>query len=226
MLKRVKSLLVFTLLFSAMCGAEEQIVAASITEPADETAVTVKNPGDPIVMLREVSTQVLRALKENSTVIKNNNSKLYEVVDAYILPHVDFNEMALWVAGKTAWAKASEQTKQEFVEAFKILVVRTYATALLNYTNETIDFANQKVDATKDRIQISSRIVRPQKEAVRVDYRLIKHENEWKVYDIIIEGVSILQGFQAQFSDKIRQEGLQKVIVQIQEHNRKGSAKS
>lgn len=188
----------------------------------DAQSSVSNNPGDPIVMLRDVTSQVMQALRANSSTIKNNNRKLYEVVDNYILPHVDFDEMAKWVAGKSAWAKASEETKQEFVDAFKVLVVRTYATALLGYTDEKIDFGAQHIDTSKDRIQISSRVIRTNKEDVRVDYRLIKHDGEWKVYDIIIEGVSILQGFQAQFSDKIRQEGLNKVIGQIQEHNRKG----
>lgn len=220
-----KTCLVLMLCVVPVCYAQELVVAENTSETASATEAAAKPaPSDPVAMLREVTNQVLHALKANNASIKANNKKLYEVVDNYILPHVDFNEMAQWVAGKTAWSKASPATRQEFVEAFKVLVVRTYATALLSYTNETVDFANQKIDTTKDRIQISSRIVRPHKEDVRVDYRLIKHETEWQVYDIIIEGVSILQGFQAQFSDRIRQEGLQKVIVQIQEHNRKSNS--
>ncbi len=183
---------------------------------------SLPNTSDPVIMLQSVTTEVMQALRSNSSVIKNNNRKLYEVVDNYILPHVDFDEMAKWVAGKSAWAKASEETKREFVDAFKVLVVRTYAAALLGYTDEHIDFGKQHIDTNRDRIQVSSRIIRSNKEDVRVDYRLIRQNGEWKVYDIIIEGVSILQGFQAQFSDKIRQEGLNKVIGQIHEHNRKG----
>lgn len=202
-----------------MLGALLSVAGQTAAENEQPIA---NNPGDPILMLRSVTTDVMQALRANSTAIKSNKRKLYEVVDKYILPHVDFDEMAKWVAGKSAWAKASEETKREFVDAFKVLVVRTYATALLGYTDEQIDFGKQHIDTSRDRIQVSSRIVRSNKEDVRVDYRLIKHEDDWKVYDIIIEGVSILQGFQAQFSDKIRQEGLSKVSGQIQEHNRKG----
>lgn len=215
MIKLPRHLFFSTILFTLLCcmgqlSAEEALSSVN------------NNSGDPIVMLRDVTTEVMQALRANSSVIKNNNRKLYEVVDNYILPHVDFDEMAKWVAGKSAWAKASEETRNEFVDAFKVLVVRTYATALLGYTDEKIDFGAQHIDTNKERIQVSSRVIRNNKEDVRVDYRLIKHEGEWKVYDIIIEGVSILQGFQAQFSDKIRQEGLNKVIGQIREHNRKG----
>lgn len=182
------------------------------------------NTTDPITMLKDISTNVLRALKENKAQTTANSKKIYEVVDKYILPYVDFNEMSVWVAGRTAWGKAPEKSRDEFVSAFKILVVRTYATALDNYSNEIVDFAPQKVDTSKKRIQISSKIKRASKENINVDYRLIKHGDSWLVYDIIIEGVSILQGFQAQFSDKIRQQGLDTVIAQIKEHNKKDEA--
>ena len=161
-------------------------------------------------------------MKDNHAQIENKSKKIYDVVDKYILPYVDFNEMSTWVAGRTAWGKASEKSRDRFVAAFKILVVRTYATSLTSYSNEIVEFSKQKVDTSKERIQISSHIVRQGKENIRLDYRLIKHENTWLVYDVIIEGVSILQGFQAQFTDEIRQEGIDKVITKIEAHNKKG----
>jgi len=179
---------------------------------------------DPIKMLKGVTDSVLKALKENSAALDANPHKIYDVVNKLILPYVDFNEMSTWVAGRTVWGKASETTRDDFVKEFQVLVVRTYATALRNYTNETVYFAPQKVDLTKDRIQITSTIVRTSKENINLNYRLVKHEDKWLVYDIIIEGVSILQGFQAQFTNEIRQKGLDKVIAQIKDHNKKGAA--
>jgi len=177
---------------------------------------------DPVQLLKNVTTDVLQALKANKISPKVKSKKIFDVVDKYILPYVDFNEMSTWVAGRTAWGKASEKNKEEFISAFKILVVRTYATALNSYSNEVLQFGKQKVDTSKNRIQISSKIVRANKENISLDYRLIKHENTWLVYDIIIEGVSILQGFQAQFSEEIKHKGLDTVIAKIKEHNRQG----
>ena len=112
--------------------------------------------------------------------------------------------------------------RNEFISAFKVLVVRTYATALNSYSNETVDFAPQKIDTSKNRIQVTSWIKRLNKDNIRLDYRLIKHGDGWLVYDIIIEGVSIIQGFQAQFSEKIKQQGLDSVIAEIKTHNKRG----
>lgn len=182
---------------------------------------TAQQPENPVTMLKKVTDNVLGALKARKN--QDDLKGIYSLVDNYVLPYVDFNEMSQWVAGRTVWSKASDKTREEFMAAFKILVVRTYATALNNYTDERVEFSNnQKLDLSKERIQVHSVIIRQnhKKDDIRVDYRLIKRDNKWYVYDIIIEGISILQGFQAQFSNDIRQNGLQKVIVQIQQHNR------
>lgn len=179
---------------------------------------TANVPQDPIKMLQDVTSNVLQALKQNKA--PESNKEIYSVVDKFVIPYVDFNEMSEWVSGRNIWRTASDKTRQEFISAFKILTVRTYATALNSYTNEKVEFGKQNLDLSKARIQVSSTIVRTGKENIKLNYRLVKHNDKWFVYDVIIEGVSILQGFQAQFSDKIRQQGLQVVTEQIQEHNR------
>ncbi len=199
------------------------IAAPQPTQPTQDKSVATENAPaveDPVKMLRGITSNVLHALETR----KNHDDLdgIYAMVDNFVLPYVDFDEMSQWVAGRTVWSKADAATRKQFIEAFKILVVRTYATALNNYTNEKIEFSKQKLNLQKERIQVNSVIVRQsgKKENIRLDYRLIKKDNKWYVYDVIIEGVSILQGFQAQFSNEIRQKGLQKVTAQIQEHNR------
>jgi phospholipid transport system substrate-binding protein len=196
-------------------------------EPAEaQPAAQQAAVQDPIAMLKGVTNNVLRALKQYHISKSSSPKQLDVVIDEYVLPYVDFNEMSTWVAGRKAWANASEASRKEFIKQFQILVIRTYATALNSYSDETIEFVPQKIDTSKKRVQVSSYIKRPNKENIRLDYRLIKNGNSWLVYDMIIEGVSILQGFQAQFSDKIRQKGLDPVIQEIKEHNNKPLKKS
>lgn len=224
MMKQFKSRITLLALGLMLAGVVSANTPTSESPAAnDAVAATVPaTPEDPIVMLREVSTNVLQALQQHKN--PKDLKGIYALVDRYILPYVDFNEMSEWVAGRTIWNKASEQTRKEFISAFQILVVRTYATALNSYTNEKVEFSKQPLDLNKPRIQVSSTIVRQGKENIKLDYRLVKKNNKWYVYDIIIEGVSILQGFQAQFSDEIRQQGLQKVISEIQQHNKEKNA--
>lgn len=199
-------------------------IVAPVEISGDKPVVPAK-PEDPVLMLQDITNNVLQALRSrggSETSLKG----VYNLVDKYIIPYADFDEMSQWVAGRKVWGKATEKTKESFMDAFKILLVRTYATALNSYTNEKVVFPQQKLDLTKQRIQIRSTIVRTneKQENIRVDYRLLKKNSKWYVYDIIIEGVSILQGFQAQFSNEIKQKGLEKVTVQIQEHNRVNNA--
>lgn len=180
---------------------------------------------DPVVMLDTVTKNVLKELREHHDSLQTDSKQIYNLVNEHVLPYVDFTEMSRWVAGKTAWGQASEASREQFVKEFKVLVVRTYATALKSYSNEKVEFAEQEVNTERKRIQITSRIVRENNEHIRLDYRLIKNGDSWLVYDIIIEGISILQGFQAQFSDDIRLNGLEPVIAKIKDHNSKGTTK-
>jgi phospholipid transport system substrate-binding protein len=225
--KMQTSIIVLAMLFSGLVLAAKD-TSTTVTPPAPAEATadhkTTEAPVDPIVMLKDVTTSVLKALKDNQAHLDNKSKTVDNVINQYIMPHVDFNEMALWVAGRHAWAKAPEKTREQFVSAFKVLVIRTYGTALQNYSNEVVEFPKQHIDTSKTRIQITSQVVRPNKDTIRLDYRLIKHENTWLVYDVIIEGVSILQGFQAQFSEDIKQQGLAKVVTKIQDHNKKGDS--
>ncbi len=222
MIKKRKLYVILLSLGLMLAGVVSANAPVTHSVNAVVTAVEPTTPEDPIIMLREISTNVLHALQQHKN--PNDLKGIYSLVDKYILPYVDFNEMSEWVAGRNIWNKASESTRKKFISVFQILVVRTYATALNSYTNEKVEFAKQNLDLSKTRIQISSTIIRHGKENIKLDYRLIQKDNKWYVYDIIIEGVSILQGFQAQFSDEIRQQGLQKVIIQIQEHNKEKNA--
>src|SRR5437868_4185671 len=90
----------------------------------------------PVQMLRGVTNQVMNELKANKEKLQNDTNALYGLVNRFILPHADFAEMGRWVVGRNAWQKADATTQQTFVEEFRTLVVRSYAGALLAYTDE------------------------------------------------------------------------------------------
>ena len=180
---------------------------------------------DPVVLLEKITTSVLEALKVHDDKIQDNPGKMYEVVDHLVLPHIDFIEMSKWVAGRTAWGKSTEAARNSFVKEFKVLMINTYATALLNYTTEKFEYYPQKYNVARPRVQVSSKIIRQHKDNINLDYRLIRHGDSWKVYDVIIEGISILQGFQAQFTNDIKIKGLIEVTKRIRLHNNESPGK-
>jgi phospholipid transport system substrate-binding protein len=177
---------------------------------------------DPIGMLKGVSSKVMSELRNHKEVLKNNPSRLYGMVNQLIIPHADFNEMARWVVGRNAWNAASASNQQALVSELKTMVINTYARSLLNYSDETIEFLPIRGGyAGKERIQVSS-IVRG-KNNLRLDYRLIQESGNWKVYDILVEGVSLIQGYRAQFAETAQRGGVEAVLDKMRKHNSKGA---
>lgn len=175
---------------------------------------------DPVQFLHSITDKVLTELKHSHDAHKNIN-EVNRIVDNFIMPNVDFDEMCQWIVGRAIWAKAIESERDNFSKELKQLLIKTYSTTLNNYTEEKIEFQHYSGDTSMKRIQIKSTVIRPNKENLSVDYRLIAKEDSWKVYDLIIEGVSILQGFRAQFSDDIKRNGIKSVTEKIKEHNNK-----
>lgn len=176
----------------------------------------------PEAMLESLTERMLVALKQNDSEIKRNSAKLFSIVDTILVPHVDTVDMSRWVAGRNAWLSASESQRSRFANEFKDLMIRTYASSLTAYSNQTITYMPIRGDIdNKKRVQVSSRIVESGRSPINVSYRLVRKGNGWKVYDIIIEGVSLLQGFKSQFAQDIQQSGLDLVIDKMKTHNQK-----
>lgn len=175
---------------------------------------------DPAKLIEHITSSVMHELRANKDKLNSDNQIVYNMIDDLVLPYVDFVEMSKWIAGKSAWFAAPPATQNEFIKEFKVLLLRTYASALNKYTDETIEIYPLTSDsANQNRVQVLSRIKRSNQDNIRIDYRLVKDGSRWALYDVIIEGVSILKGFQAQFSDEIKRHGLQHVTAMINTHN-------
>lgn len=177
---------------------------------------------EPIAMLETVTTNVRNVMQANKKIIADNPKEIYKIANEHILPYIDFIEMSRWVAGRNAWRKSSEAQRKEFIAEFKILVVNTYTNALQAFGDRKIKFLpSRKKKTDRKRIMVFSQVTDEFNETLQVDYRLIKHNSNWKVYDIIIQGVSLLKGYQTQFSDTIRTSGLTAATNSMREHNSK-----
>lgn len=175
---------------------------------------------DPVEMLQKVTQNVIIKLKKNSQTLKHEPKYVYSIIDNVVLPHIDFSQMARWVVGRNAWYNADNSTRILFVDEFKTYVVKNYIHFLVKFSNEKIKFFPLRAGIKNKRdIQVSSQIQREGESPIRMDYRLILQEDAWKVYDIVIEGVSMLEGYQAQFSDAIKEGGVPAVIDKIQRYN-------
>ncbi len=174
---------------------------------------------DPVQMLTQVTHSVMTAINARSSYLKKNPSELYTIVDQTVFPHIDFTEMARWVVGRNAWRDANEDLRSAFIREFKTLVVRSYAHSLLEYVDYTFEFLPLRTDPrTQKRLEVTS-LVKGDGRVLNMQYRLLQEDNRWKVYDIIFENVSLVQGYRAQFDGDIQRNGVKAVVETIHKKN-------
>lgn len=161
---------------------------------------------DPIALLQSISDQMLAGLKRERPNLKQDPTIVYRLVNKILVPHADVPGMSRSVLGREAWQNASSADQKAFTSAFKDLVIRTYSSALNAYTDESVEFLPLRGGYEgKTMVEVSSSIVRSDGPSVPVNYRLILVGGVWKLYDLNVEGVSLIQSFQSQFAEEIAQ---------------------
>lgn len=178
----------------------------------------------PMPMLENTASQILATLKQNKSSLKNNSQVIYQAVERYLLPNVDVSGMSRSVLGRKAWGAASAAEKQQFSNAFTQLVIRTYATPLAEYTDETIKFMPIRGSLDSRFIRVNSVIIRSNGKNIPLSYSLVSTANDWKIYDLSVEGVSLLQSFRSQFAEALQNSSMQELIKQMRQHNIKRTA--
>jgi len=169
----------------------------------------------PVPMLENSSSQIITALKQNQSNLKSNHQIVYQAIQRYLLPHVDLTGMSRSVLGRQAWDRATSAEKQAFTQAFTKLVVRTYATPLAQYSGETVRFLPIRGSLDTRFIRVNSVISRPNGQAIPLSYNLIAKQGEWKIYDLSVEGVSLLQSFRSQFGEMLQNSSMHDLIKQM-----------
>lgn len=176
------------------------------------------NPS-PMHVMQEVTDQTLSALKSNQATLRSDPKVVYGIIYRILLPHVDMQEMSKMVLGREVWMNASANERQRFIQQFKGLLVRTYSSALAAYRNETVKFMPIRGESSASHTQIDSMIVQRGGPSIPVSYRLVFKGGQWKLYDLIVDGVSLVESYRAQFSDGIAQNGLNGVIERLAKKN-------
>lgn len=177
--------------------------------------------GSPLPMLNNVSQQILNTLKANQGQLKNNPQLIYKTVEQNLLPHVDVEGMSRSVLGRQAWMKANASERQQFSRAFTQLVMRTYASPLAEYKDETIKFLPIRGNLNGRFLRVNSLIVRSSGPDIPVSYSLVSKNGDWKIYDMSVEGVSLLQSFRNQFAQVLQNSSMQNLIHEMQKQSAK-----
>ena len=186
-------------------------------------ATSVQAAQSPVSMLNRTVQQVITALKHNHARLKTNPRVVYNIINRYLLPQVDVQRMSRSVVGYAVWKQATAAQRTRFTKEFTRLVIRTYASALADFTNETVKFDTRiRWGSGQKSADVSSVIVRQSGRNIGLDYSVVLISGRWKIYDIRIEGVSLLESFRAQFASELSQGSFDQLIAKLAAHNRRG----
>lgn len=169
----------------------------------------------PLPMLEQTASQIIATLKQNKSSLKSDPKIIHSAVRQYLLPNVDVAGMSRSVLGRQAWNAASARERDEFSKAFTQLVIRTYATPLSEYSDEQIKFLPQRTAIQGRFTRVNSVIIRSNGQNIPLSYSLISKNGQWKIYDLSVEGVSLLQSFHNQFGQLLQNSSMHELIEQM-----------
>lgn len=172
----------------------------------------------PDALVKRTADDVLAIIKSDADIQAGDQAKIFALAEEKILPNFNFQRVSRLVLGKN-WTRASEAQKAGFQKEFRTLLLRTYATALSKYQNQKIEFLPLRMKEDAKAVSVKTKILQDGGQPIAVNYSLAREETSWKVYDIVIEGVSLVTNYRGQFSQEIRSNGIDSLIKKLTDKN-------
>lgn len=170
-------------------------------------------------LVKRTADDVLNTIKSDKDIQAGNQQKIFALAEEKIMPNFDFDRVCRMVLGKN-WRSATPEQQATFQKEFRTLLLRTYASALGKYRDQVIEYKPMRAEAGAKNVSVKTQILQPGGQPISVDYSLVKAENGWKVYDIVIESVSLVTNYRSQFSSEIRQNGLDSLNKKLADKNK------
>jgi len=173
----------------------------------------------PDALVKRVADEVLTIIKSDKDMQAGNTTKVVELAEQKVLPHFDFERMTRLAVGRN-WAQASDAQKQALVKEFRTLLVRTYSTSLAAYRNQTIEVKPARVGPQDKDTVVRTAIIQQGGPQIPIDYSTEKMDSDWKVYDVVIDGASLVTTYRGTFSDQVQRGGIDGLVKTLQDRNR------
>lgn len=178
----------------------------------------------PDVLAKNTTQEVLALIKQDKDIQSGSQKKLLDLVEAKVLPHFDFTHMTRLAVGKN-WRTATPVQQQALVKEFRTLLVRTYSNSLAAYKNQTIEFKPFKMQSGETDVTVKTQVIQPGGQPIPIDYSMEKQSDGWKVYDVTVDGVSLVVNYRGSFSTEVRQNGIDGLIKTLTEKNQSTAKK-
>lgn len=184
------------------------------------SSITVYAESDPTALLQSIANRMINELKANKVTLQSNPALVYRLANTIVVPHANLSEMSKRVLPPAVWNGASTSQRLQFQKEFTRLLVRTYASALASYKNQSVRFYPIRGGYQGKRtVEVNSEIINGS--TIRVLYRLIRSGSQWQLYDMSVEGVSLIESFRSQFADILSQGDMSLLLKRLTEHNQR-----
>jgi phospholipid transport system substrate-binding protein len=174
----------------------------------------------PDELVKKLSTDVLDKIRTDKEIQGGNFKKLSDFVDSTVMPNINFERMTALSVGRS-WRQASPDQQKKLMTEFRALLLRTYSSALSEVRDEAIRMKPLRADAADTDVIVRSEIVRKRGEPIQLDYRLEKATSGWKIYDVNVVGVWLIESYRNQFSQEVNAKGIDGLIATLEEKNKR-----
>jgi phospholipid transport system substrate-binding protein len=181
-------------------------------------AVQAQSTETPDVLIKRLSTEVLDTIRSDKAIQAGDINKVIALVDSKIMPNVNFARMTAAAVGRS-WRQATPEQQKRLQEEFKILLVRTYSGALAEVKDQTIVMKPLRASAEDSEVVVRSE-VKGRGDPIQLDYRMEKSSTGWKIYDLNVVGVWLVETYRTQFAQEINASGIDGLITKLSERNK------
>ena len=173
---------------------------------------------EPEELVRKVTQDVLDAIRSDRQLAAGDRQKALKLAEEKVLPHIDFEEAARLAVGR-AWAQAAPEQRKKLVEEFRRMLVRTYSSAISAYEGQTMKVLPVRMKPGDTEVTVHNQYIRAGGTPLPVDYQMHKTAEGWKIYDITVEGVSLVLTYRSEFDAIVKQEGIDGLIKRLAQKN-------
>ena len=194
--------------------ASTALAAAALVAAAPVPAQDVA----PDQLVKTVTLEVVDLIAKDKEIRSGNRAKLVQLIDAKVLPHFNFHAMTALALGQS-WNKANPEQKKRLTEEFRTLLVRTYASALAAFSEQKFDFRPLRAKPSDTDVTVQVRVLQPGAQPVPIDYSMEKTAAGWKVYDVMVGGVSLVANYRTEFNNVVRESGIDGLVKNLSTKN-------
>lgn len=172
----------------------------------------------PEALVKQITQEVMEAIKSDKQLAAGDRQKAIKLAEEKILPHVDFEEATRLAVGR-GWNQATPEQKKKLVSEFRSMLVRTYSNAMQPYEGQQMKVMPVRMKPGDTEVTVQNQFVRSGAQPVKIDYQMRKTDKGWKIYDIVVEGVSLVLTYRSEFDAVIKQDGIDGLIKRLAQKN-------